>query len=144
MDDNDLTMLIKSGRGRPDAPDLIAQWHRLNDEFIRKHVNQQDHKNKTREKIRGAKVLIEFLKTGDHYKEFQAKLQMKENAEKRSGPSGKMMDEKGNIEMLLDGMYLDPEKVTVDEYYSKKKQAEQRWQTRSKTTKSRTKTSSRR
>jgi len=44
-----------------------------------------------------------------------------------------IVDEKGYIEESM-GFWLDPDKITVFEYYSKKKQAERKWQIQSKAT----------
>lgn len=135
-DNNDLTQLVIDGNFKPE--ELLEGWYKIHDEFIQKHGNVKDIEQRAKDKLRAAKLLIKYLKTLDRFHEFEAGILLDEINAPSVGVS--MMEEKGYIEEAL-GFWMDPDKVTVDEYYAKKKQAHRKWQTQSKIMKSQTRRS---
>jgi hypothetical protein len=131
-DNNDIAQLVISGNPSPEQ--IMEAYYALYDEFNLKH-GTKGVSEALKDKLRAAKMLIKYIKTLDRFLEFEANILLDEiKTSQKTGIS--MMEEKGHIEETL-GFWLDPERVTVDEYYAKKKQVLTKWQIQSKTTKSR-------
>jgi len=130
---NDLTLLIKTGK--PKVSELVLKWFELNDEFIKEFGLPQDYLDLLETKRHACLKMAEYCQTLDRFTEFESKVLIEEiKAISIKAVDFSIMDEKGYIEESL-GFWLDPERITVFEYYSKKKQAQRKWQTQSKTTK---------
>ena len=131
-EDNDLNALIIEGKA--DNAQLVVQLFVLSDEFIDLFGLPSDFMELLEIKREACLKLAQYCQTLDRFTEFEAKVLMEEiTAEANKVTNFSIMDEKGYIEESM-GFWLDPEKITVYEYYHKKKQAERKWQTQSKAT----------
>lgn len=131
-DSNDLTGLII--KGKPDEAQLLIQWFILSDEFIECFGLPEQFIDLLETKREACIKMAQYCQSLDRFKEFEARMMLKQiTAETTGVTSFSITEEKGYIEESI-GFWLDPEKITVFEYYSKKKQAERKWQTQSKAT----------
>lgn len=131
-DSNDLTGLII--KGKPDEAQLLIQWFILSDEFIECFGLPEQFIDLLETKREACIKMAQYCQSLDRFTEFEARMMLKQiTAETTGVTSFSITEEKGYIEESI-GFWLDPEKITVFEYYSKKKQAERKWQTQSKET----------
>lgn len=131
-DSNDLTALVIEGK--PDEAKLLMQWFILSDEFIECFGLPEQFMDLLETKREACIKMAQYCQSLDRFTEFEAKIMMKQITSETTGvTSFSITEEKGYIEESI-GFWLDPEKITVFEYYSKKKQAERKWQTQSKET----------
>lgn len=131
-DSNNLEGLIIEGKA--DNAQLVFQWFVLSDEFIEAFGLPSDFMDLLETKREACIKLAQYCQTLDRFTEFEAKVLVEEiTAEANKVTDFSIVDEKGYVEESM-GFWLDPEKITVYEYYKKKKQAERKWQTQSKTT----------
>jgi hypothetical protein len=131
-EDNDLTALILEGKA--DNAQLVVQWFVLSDEFTDLFGLPSDFMDLLEIKREACLKLAKYCQTLDRFTEFEAKVLVEEiTAEANKVTNFSIVDEKGYIEESM-GFWLDPEKITVYEYYKKKQQAERKWQTQSKAT----------
>jgi hypothetical protein len=132
QDNNNLELLLIEGKAT--EVELILQWFKLNDEFIKAFGLPQDYLDLLETKREACLKMAEYCQTLDRFTEFESKILIEElNAQTKTAVDFSITDEKGYIEESL-GFWLDPERITVYEYYSKKKQAQRKWQTQSKIT----------
>lgn len=133
QDTNNLNLLVTEGEAT--QGELVLQWFKLNDEFILDFGLPQDYLDLLETKREACLKMAEYCQTLDRFTEFESKILIEElNAQTKTAVDFSITDEKGYIEESL-GFWLDPERITVFEYYSKKKQAQRKWQTQSKITK---------
>jgi hypothetical protein len=131
-DSNDLTGLII--KGKPTDAELLMQWFILSDEFIEHFGLPDDFTDLLETKRQACIKLAQYCQNLDRFTEFEANVLLKETTNEANKVTDfSIVDEKGYIEESM-GFWLDPERITVYEYYKKKKQAERKWRTQSKTT----------
>ncbi len=131
-DTNDLKYLVLEGE--PDEAQLLIQWFLLSDEFINSFGLPEDFLDLLETKRQACIKMAQYLQTLDRFTEFESKVLMEEvTAQANKVTDFSIVDEKGYIEESM-GFWLDPDKITVFEYYSKKKQAQRKWQIQSKAT----------
>jgi len=122
FDEGDYSSMIAEGELDENRQgELLENWYRLNDEFMRKHLESSDFLDEIEETREIALMMCDYLRTLDRYTEFQFKLKIEQqNERKKNRIKSRIIDEKGYIERTL-GYYL-PMSASVDEYYAKRKQ----------------------
>lgn len=112
-----ITLVLKSGQ--TSALNCLMKWYNLQDEYVAKFGHSDEYNDIIKAKQQACLKMIEYLKTGDRFKEFESKIALEELKTLDIKTNIITLNEEKAIIQRASGLRID-KTWTVDEYYYQK------------------------